>query len=462
MPKLILVLAAVFLVVPARALAGETSIFYYPWYGTPQLDGSYEHWDQGGHVPPFDLATSFYPARGPYSSSDPKVVGTQMREIAKAGIREVVSSWWGWGSIEDDRLPMIARMARSRGLQVAVQIEPYPGRTAATVEADIGHLRQLGISRFYVYHPFEVAEADWAPVLAGLSGAEVLAQTANVSRAAAAGFAGIYTYDIVEYGPGTFASMCARAHQAGLLCAPSVGPGYDALRATGDTKERPRRQGATYDAMWQAAIDAHADRVTITSYNEWHEGTQIEPALTTIPRRLAAHSKTHASPVAQAYLTYDGAYGAHGKAAASAYLARTAFWTALYRAQRHVLGFTNISRSGAAKGRETRAYIEAGAMAGHSVSIRRTGSACQAVFGATGRFSAGRDLLLGPEPSRLTPAVRATDAYLAATSFGSISRPTALVEPSVVLKDGESSRLLMHYRHEAAHLGECKLLVDRG
>ena len=30
--------------------------------------------------------------------------------------------------------------------------------------------------------------------------------------------------------------------------------------------------------MWRAAIRAGADGVTITSYNEWHEGTQIEPA----------------------------------------------------------------------------------------------------------------------------------------------------------------------------------------
>ena len=35
--------------------------------------------------------------------------------------------------------------------------------------------------------------------------------------------------------------------------------------------------------MWRAAIAARADRVTITSYNEWHEGTQIEPAAR--PRR---------------------------------------------------------------------------------------------------------------------------------------------------------------------------------
>ena len=33
-----------------------------------------------------------------------------------------------------------------------------------------------------------------------------------------------------------------------------------------------------YDNEWKAAIAAHARWVGITSFNEWHEGTQIEPA----------------------------------------------------------------------------------------------------------------------------------------------------------------------------------------
>src|SRR5579859_1664012 len=359
MTRLALAFGLLVLLVPASVLArGEkhsagrdASIFYYPWYGTPKFDGSYLHWDQNGHVPPLDLASSYYPARGPYSSGDPKVVAAQMRDIAMSGIREVVSSWWGWGSIEDQRLPMIVRMATSQGLQVAAQIEPYDGRTADSVAADFVHLRQLGITRFYVYHPFTIDETSWAPVLQAAQGIQVLAQTANVARAVAAHFAGIYTYDVATFGPASFGPLCARAHKAGLLCAPSVGPGYNALRANGDTRFRGRNNGATYDAMWKAAIQSGADRVTITSYNEWHEGTQIEAAMTPVSRHLTIADRPSTSPVMQTYSSYDGAYGFHGKQASRAYLDRTAYWTALYRSGTSPNGSSGVGQKAAAHGR---------------------------------------------------------------------------------------------------------------
>src|SRR3989442_14634925 len=106
----------------------------------------------------------------------------------------------------------------------------------------------------------------------------LFAQTNHVGFAARAGFAGFYTYDILLYDGAKFGRLCDQARAAGILCAPSVGPGYDASEATGDSRVKPRRSGATYDAMWAAATRAGADVVTITSYNEWGEGTQIEPA----------------------------------------------------------------------------------------------------------------------------------------------------------------------------------------
>eukprot|EP00960_Hanusia_phi_P034229 750930-Hanusia_phi.AAC.3 len=42
---------------------------------------------------------------------------------------------------------------------------------------------------------------------------------------------------------------------------------------------KPRTDGAYYDKMWQSAVAAQTEFVSITSYNEWGEGTQIEPAV---------------------------------------------------------------------------------------------------------------------------------------------------------------------------------------
>ena len=308
------------LLLPAGAFASPAiSIFYYPWYGTPSRDSQYVHWSQNGHTPPTDIAANYFPARGVYSSSDAAVVRSQMDEIKAAGVGEVVVSWWGKGTAEDTRLPAVITAAKRDGLTVAGHIEPYSNRSVASVVADIGYLRTLGITRFYVFRALDFPSPDWAAANDSLSGVQVFAQTALVGAAVAGHFDGVYTYDILTYGGDKLARLCSQAHKAGLLCLPSVGPGYDARRATGDTTVKPRRDGATYDSMWRAAIAAHADDVTITSFNEWHEGTQIEPA-----------SGTAGSP----YLSYEGAWGLHGVAARSAYLTRTAYWAARFHRAR--------------------------------------------------------------------------------------------------------------------------------
>lgn len=307
----------VLLAFPAIAQAEpRVSIFYYPWYGNPARDGSWEHWMLPGS-PTGDIASSYYPARGLYSSSSAPVVRAQMREIAAAGVQEVVSSWWGWGSREDVRLPLIVREAHAAGLAVAVHLEPYPGRTIDTVEADIDHLRTLGITRIFVYRPFDIALADWANLRDREPGIQLYAQTTLVGKAAKAKFDGVYTYDVLLWGGDMFSRYCAQAHRVGLTCLPSVGPGYDATHATADLRVKPRRDGATYDTMWRSAIRSPADGVTITSYNEWHEGTQIEPA----------RSRLGGAAAAARVQSYEGAYGRTGRASQTAYLDRTAFWS---------------------------------------------------------------------------------------------------------------------------------------
>uniref|UniRef100_A0A3P9KWG3 Uncharacterized protein n=1 Tax=Oryzias latipes TaxID=8090 RepID=A0A3P9KWG3_ORYLA len=82
----------------------DVHIFYYLWYGSPSVDNKYIHWDhvmvphwdpkiaashaQGKHTPPEDVASSFYPELGPYSSRDPKVLESHMSQIEAAAAGE--------------------------------------------------------------------------------------------------------------------------------------------------------------------------------------------------------------------------------------------------------------------------------------------------------------------------------------------------------------------------------------
>jgi len=306
------VLCVLALVVPTVAAARpvRSAIFFYPWYSNPRHDGGWAHWQQAGHVPPGDIASVFYPARGVYSSGNLRTLRVQMHDLSLAGVDEVVSSWWGRDSIEAARLDEVRRAARRYRIRVAVQLEPYAGRTTASVGADLSYLRAHGIRDVYVFRAGDFSAADWRTLNLPLARLRVFGQTGLVGFAERAGFAGFYTYDVLVYGGAKFGRLCAQAHTLGLLCAPSVGPGYDAVAATGDPRVKPRDDGLTYDSMWRAALAANADIVTITSYNEWSEGTQIEPA-----------------GRGGRYQSYVGAYGLNGRASEWAYIRETARWT---------------------------------------------------------------------------------------------------------------------------------------
>jgi glycosyl hydrolase family 99 len=83
--------------------------------------------------------------------------------------------------------------------------------------------------------------------------------------------------------------------------------------------------------MWQKALLSGAEWISITSFNECHEGTQIEPA--TIPATQESGFR---------YFSYEGAYGLRGDRAPFAYLDRTHYWvqkfTEKYNPERTVCG----------------------------------------------------------------------------------------------------------------------------
>jgi len=89
-------------------------IFYYGWYGTPEIDGKWNHWNHDvmphwkesvskkypniGEVYDPDageVGAQFYPRDGLYSSRDLEVVKRQFLDIQAIGVDVVVISWHG-------------------------------------------------------------------------------------------------------------------------------------------------------------------------------------------------------------------------------------------------------------------------------------------------------------------------------------------------------------------------------
>lgn len=98
-------------------------------------------------------------------------------------------------------------------------------------------------------------------------------------------FTGFYTYfasNGFSYGSSwkNWQSLAKFAKDQNLLFSPSVGPGYidTTVRPWNFANTRHRRHGHYYEVAWRAALASQPNFISITSFNEWHEGTQIEPA----------------------------------------------------------------------------------------------------------------------------------------------------------------------------------------
>ncbi|MFC4031939.1 discoidin domain-containing protein [Streptomyces polygonati] len=306
----------------------DVHFFYYPWYGSPSVYGSWRHWPQGSSQPPLDISSNYYPKLGAYDSGDSAVVAQHMTWIRQAGVGVVATSWWGQGGYEDQRVPLLLDTAAQYGVKVAFHLEPYGGRTAASTVADIQYINARYGSHpaffrdpkhgnrpaFYVFQSLLIT--DWSPLAAVNSANIVLTQTTDVSKATY--FGGLYNYAVGTDFTGWkgIADWC-RAN--GRVWAPSVGPGYIDDRAVpgNTTPTLQRADGGTYDRIWSGALSpANGGKptwVSITSFNEWHEGTMVEPA-------------SSAPPAGIGYQTFVGAYGRTGAAAETAYLDRTLYW----------------------------------------------------------------------------------------------------------------------------------------
>lgn len=347
-------------------LSRRIHAFYYPWYGNPKTDGRYEHWNHRVSVrkgPPRsypggdDIGASFYPAIGCYSSNSDADLAVHMRQLRRAGVGVIAASWWGKGSYTDRATPKLLDMAAQHGIQINFHIEPFGGRNAKTTREAIVYIVEKYGSHpafyrstppkrgnrpmFYVYDSYLTSAGDWATILS--PGAENTIRNTKFDSVVIGlwvkehdgrfmlqgHFDGFYTYFAIDgftYGAtvDNWPKLADWARQNNLIFIPSVGPGYEdrRIRPWNGRNSRSREDGVYYDRMFKAAIDVDPPIISITSFNEWHEGTQIEPAA---PKSVGDYKYLDYSPHPPEY-----------------YLDRTRYWCWRYSTRRGKSTFEEV------------------------------------------------------------------------------------------------------------------------
>jgi glycoprotein endo-alpha-1,2-mannosidase len=306
---------------PAAGPVNESiHAFYYGWYANQETDGKLLHWnhevlgvDNPARFPGGDdIGANFYPLLGNYSSNDGKTLRRHLEYCVEAGVGVLVVSWWGAGSFEDESMALLMDLAGEYGIGIAFHLEPIPDRGALISRDALVYL----LDRYgdhpalhrpahnghrpyvYIYDSYLTPASEWGRLLKpegdlSIRGTDydifaigLWVQEDEGAFFTEGGFDGFYTYfasDGFTFGSSTknWKELAAWARQNDLTFIPCVGPGYldTRIRPWNSATTRPREEGAYFDRMFGAALEVNPRLIGITSFNEWHEGTQIEPSV---------------------------------------------------------------------------------------------------------------------------------------------------------------------------------------
>jgi len=261
--------------------------FYYAWFD--------KHTWNSGKTP--DLPVTLY------NSDKQATMARHIDQAQGAGIDAFVLNWWGKGNRTEKNLKALLDIAAQKGFRVAVDFDlnsPVMGGFESYADnlchlhtvhaAHPAYLRYQGRPVVFFYNVSRLPVATWRNLRQRCDpGGNAIWIAEGVDQKYLSVFDGHHLYSITwpnRIPPSnTLSAWGSRVrkynqqHGTAKIWVATVMPGYDDRRARpGSSFARSREGGNYYRACWRAAIASKPQWVIINSFNEWPEGSYIEPS----------------------------------------------------------------------------------------------------------------------------------------------------------------------------------------
>ncbi len=301
---------------------------YMPWFrAEPLSDGQvlWEHWQWFGKGPKHDpddfredgrrdIASVFYPLIGPYDGRDPAVLEYHFLTARAAGIEGFVADWYGPGTYSDEVFGHMIRAAERYGMKVAICLEEkafFPGYASVQSRAEMldvaerhirhvlsahapssAYLREDGRPVFYMFVNFQdgalgrhILSPDELADLLGRFDADggIFFVRTHFDEPYAGVADGMFGWvGDAAYRSNFYERTSAWLASGELLYAAGAAvPGFDdtGVWGWGTSPRRIDRRGTReYDDHWESALAHRPHAVQIATWNDFQEGSTIEPA----------------------------------------------------------------------------------------------------------------------------------------------------------------------------------------
>lgn len=298
-------------------------VYYYPWYGNTDFNG--RNYARAEIYPPQ------LPSLGEYDQRDPEIIKEHLRMSRMANVNLWVTSWWGPGSATDRNTKMILDNRDLPGMKIALfyetrgrvnsdgDVSKVFGDLAYAAEEYFGsehYLKINGRPVFFVYlarwlsqigrleaavsemrkgamsKGYEIYivgdSAFYKPPTESYQAFDLLDAVTNYDVYGSLGRPGYAGQRLIDQERDRQEGWRQAAHAQGCDFIPAAEPGYNdnGVRNAGhQPMSRKLCESCGFGSLFRELVQNAVNQVDfetgsmlmVTSFNEWHEDTQIEP-----------------------------------------------------------------------------------------------------------------------------------------------------------------------------------------